>query len=115
MRKKSKKFSNYQCLSAFFPKFSTDFVDWNVAKGHQRRNVLSSRLFRRVFCNFLSEKVSNCHRKNKKHKIFQMAKILCFLCYSFDRISGFECFKVSTRKKLVVQYSSMTGKLQCSE
>ena len=37
---------------AFFSKFSTDFVDWNVYKGHQGTNALSSRLFRKVYFKF---------------------------------------------------------------
>ena len=42
----------------FSKKFLTDFVDWNVSKGHAGKSWLSS-LFRRVYCNFLNENVSN--------------------------------------------------------
>ena len=57
------KFSNFQSFYAIVSQFSIDFVDWNVERGHQGKNVLSSRLFPRVNCSFLSENVSNWHQK----------------------------------------------------
>ena len=39
------KIFNFQKVYAFSPKFSTDFVDWNVKKGQQGKSVLSSRGF----------------------------------------------------------------------
>ena len=44
------KFFIFQSSYAFFVKFLTYFVDWNVEKGQQRKSVLSSRLFRKVSC-----------------------------------------------------------------
>ena len=39
------KVSNFKDFLQFFRRFSTDFVGWNVEKGQQKTNVLSSRLF----------------------------------------------------------------------
>ena len=50
------KFSNFHRFYVF-SKFLT--VDWTVEKGQQGENVLSSGLFRRVYCSFSSENVSN--------------------------------------------------------
>ena len=56
---KNLKIFKFQRFYAFFFNISTDFVVWNVEKGQQRENKLSSRLSRRVFSCFLSENVSN--------------------------------------------------------
>ena len=53
---KISKFSKVLCI---FAEFSTNFVDWNNGKIQQGNNVLVSRLFRRVYCSFLSDNVSN--------------------------------------------------------
>ena len=53
------KFSIFQTFKSIFVKFLKDFVDWIVLKGQQRKNVLSSRLFRRVYYSLSSENVSN--------------------------------------------------------
>ena len=42
--KKNTKTSNFQCFYAVFVKFMKDFVDWNVKKGQQGNNLLSSSL-----------------------------------------------------------------------
>ena len=44
---------------------------------------------------------------DKKPKIFQFSKPLCIFCSSFHRLRGLECFKGSTRKKLVILLSFM--------
>ena len=62
----------------FFPKFSTGFVDWTTEKGRQGNNVLPSRLFWRVYCTFLSENVSNWHRKWQKTQNFPFFNYFCF-------------------------------------
>ena len=54
---KIRKFPFFKTLTHFFPKNLTDFVNWNIEKGQQGKSVLSSMLFRRVYCNFLSENV----------------------------------------------------------
>ena len=41
---KNPKVSNVQSFYAAFVKFMTDFVDWNVKKGQQGKNLLSSSL-----------------------------------------------------------------------
>ena len=45
---KTPKFSNFQKSYAFFFKFSTDFVDWNVEKGQEGKTVLSSLLRKEI-------------------------------------------------------------------
>ena len=44
---KNANFPIFKVFYAFFVKFSTDFVDWNVEKSQQGTNLLSSSLFRR--------------------------------------------------------------------
>ena len=56
---KNPKIFQFAKISCIFPKFLTDFVDWNVEKGQQGKNVLSTRLFRTVYCSFLCENISN--------------------------------------------------------
>ena len=56
---KNPKFSNFQRFYAFFPTFLKEFVDWNNEKGQREKNLLTSRFFRRVYCSFLHENVSN--------------------------------------------------------
>ena len=43
----------------FCSKFLTEFVLWNDEKGQQGNNMLSSGLFRSVYCSFSDEIVSN--------------------------------------------------------
>ena len=57
--KNPQKFPNSKILCSFSPKLSSDFVDWNTEKNQQGKNVLSCRLFRRLYCSFLNENVSN--------------------------------------------------------
>ena len=79
-----------------------NYVDWNIEKDQQGKNLISSRRFRRVFCCFLSENVSNQHRKWQRTQNFSFFKdFMIFL--SFVRIRGVICFKGSTRKRFVVQ------------
>ena len=42
---KKLRISTFQRFYAVFVKFMTVFVDWNVRKGQQGKNLLSSRLF----------------------------------------------------------------------
>ena len=42
--KNLRNFSIFKDIFAFFSKFLTDFVDWNVEKGQQGKNVLSTSL-----------------------------------------------------------------------
>ena len=58
MTNKNQRFPIFQDFMHFF-KFLTDFVDWNIKKGQQGKNVLSSKLFRRVSCILNNEIVSN--------------------------------------------------------
>ena len=51
-------------------------MDWNVEKGQQGKNVLSSRLFWRVYFSFRFENVLNCQRKWQKPKSFKFSKFL---------------------------------------
>ena len=44
-------------------------------------------------------------KMTKIPKIFQLSESFSFFCQFFDRLRGLECFKGSTRKKLVVQLS----------
>ena len=67
-------FSKILCI---FSKFLTDFVNWNVEKGQQGKNVLSSRLFRRVYCCF-QVKMSQINTENDKTSNF--SKFLCMFC-----------------------------------
>ena len=69
-------FSKFQSIYAFFSKFLTDLMDWNVEKGQQGKNVLSSRLFWRVYFSFRFENVLNCQRKWQKPKSFKFSKFL---------------------------------------
>ena len=41
---KNPKISLFQNFNAFFPKISTDFVNWNIGNGQQGKNVLWSML-----------------------------------------------------------------------
>ena len=93
------KISNFRRLYAFFPKFSTDFVDWNVKKGQQRKNVLSSRLFRRVYCSFPNENDLKFTPKMTKNKIFSnfQSFYAFFVKVSTDLVDW--CFKGSTTPK----------------
>ena len=60
-------FFKFKRFYAFFPTFSTDFVDW---KGQQGENVLSSTLFRRVYCTKCL-KLTPKMTKNTKFPIFE--------------------------------------------
>ena len=60
---KTPKNSIFQRFYAFFVKLSTDFVDSKVLKGQQGKGWLYSILFRRVYCIFQNEKVSNLDQK----------------------------------------------------
>ena len=62
-------------LCSFFSKFLTDLMDWNVEKGQQGKNVLSTRLFRRVLFSFRFEIVLNYQRKWQKPKKFLIFKV----------------------------------------
>ena len=42
------KIFQFSKILPFSPKFSTDFVDWNVEKGQQGKNVLSSILIKEM-------------------------------------------------------------------
>ena len=46
------KCSNFKIVYAIFSIDSMNFVDWNVEKSQQGKNLLSSRLFRRVYSVF---------------------------------------------------------------
>ena len=78
------KFSKISKLLYIFSKLSTHFVDWNSSKGQQRRTVLFSRLFGRVFAVF-PEKMSQIDTENdKKDKIFLNFKVFM---HFFDEVS----------------------------
>ena len=63
-----------------FPIFLTTFVDWNIEMGQKGENVLSSRLFRRVYYSVLRDKVSNGHRKGQKTQPFPILKVFTHFC-----------------------------------
>ena len=70
-RSKISKVSNFQCFSAFFPKFATDFVKWNVEEGHKKKMccpVGFSKQFIAVYSVILSQIDTD---NNKKPKTFQ--------------------------------------------
>ena len=68
---KKPKYFQFSKIYAFFPKCLTDFVNWNVEKGQQGKNVLSSRLFRKVFYRSFLVKMSQIDTENdEKPKIF---------------------------------------------
>ena len=56
---KNQKTPDFYRFYALFVKVLTDFVNCNVETGQQGKNGLSSRLFRIVYCCFLSKIVSN--------------------------------------------------------
>ena len=61
-------------------KISTDFVDWNVEKGQQGKTLLSSKIFRRVYCSFLNEKCLKLTLKMTKNpKVFNFQSLYAFL------------------------------------
>ena len=57
--KDPRNFSIFEDFFAFFSKFLTDFVDWNVEKGQQGKNVFSTSLSWRDYCSFLDDIASN--------------------------------------------------------
>ena len=97
-------------IYALSSKFPTDFVDWNVEKGQQGKNVLSNRLFRRICCTFLSENVSNWHRKWQKSRNFLIVHGFMHFSPLFDSLRQLERWKWSTRKACVVVLSSILKK-----
>ena len=71
-------FSKILCLFFFLQNFD-NFVDWNVEKGQQGKNVLSSRFSWRVYCSFLSDYVSNWNRKYQITENFLVFKAFIHL------------------------------------
>ena len=74
-----------------FRQILTDFVDSNVLKSQQGKIWLSSSFFRKVFCVFLNENVSNCHRKPQKIQNFSIFKDFLHLFPIFDELRQLEC------------------------
>ena len=68
------KFFQFPKFLCFFSTFLKNYVDWNIEKDQQGKNLISSRRFRRVFCCFLSENVSNQHRKWQRTQNFSIFK-----------------------------------------
>ena len=77
---KNLKISNFYGFYAFFSKFLMNVMDWNAKTGQQGRNVLSSRLLRRVNCSFLVKKLQIDTEIDKKPKTFQFSKVFCNFC-----------------------------------
>ena len=73
------KFSTFQNFYEIFVKFLTDFVDWNV-KDQQGKGLLSSGLFRKVYCVFQTKMSQIDNENDKNTKTFQFSKILCTFC-----------------------------------
>ena len=87
---KNQKLSNFQRFYAFFPKVLTDVVDWNVGKGQQGKNVLSSMHRKKINAVFQTKTVRNWHRKSQKFDIFPIFTIF-FILSKNDRLRGLEC------------------------
>ena len=83
---KSQNFPVFKIFEQLFSKNLTDFMNWSVEKGQQRNNVLSSRLFRKVYCRFSSENTSNCHRNDKKPRFFNFQ---CFYPFQVEVSTDF--------------------------
>ena len=62
------KISNFQKFYAFLSKLLTDFGNWNVEKGHQGKNVLSSMLRKEENAVVQRKIVRNRHGKAKIRK-----------------------------------------------
>ena len=78
--------------------FLTDFVEWNIEKSWKRRNVLSSRLFQRVYCNSLSEKkLKVTPKKMKNTKLIKFQSFYAFFVkVSTDLV---DCNKVKGQQR----------------
>ena len=75
---KVKEIPNFPIFKDFrhFSNFLTDFVDWNVEKGEQRKILLSSSCYEEFFA-FFEMKTSQMDTENDKNpKGFQFSKIL---------------------------------------
>ena len=95
----------FQRFYAFNCKFLTDFVNWNVEKGQQVKNVLSSRLFEEFIAG-LYVKMSPCNTE-KKQKSKNVLFFNDFMLFPqiFVGLRGLEHRQRSTRKKRNVQYA----------
>ena len=77
-------------ILCIFPKFLTNFVDWNVEKAQQGKKLLFSRLFEE-FNAVCKVKMSQIDTENNLNpKIFQVSKILCIFFPFFDRLRQLE-------------------------
>ena len=65
-------FSRVLCI---FPKFLTDFVNWNVDTRQQGKIALPSKLRKKINAVFQTETIRNWHRKRQKFEYFPIGTI----------------------------------------
>ena len=78
----------FQFLKVFciVSRISIDFVDWNVGKGQQVKNVLSIRLSEKIIAAF-QVKISQSYTKNDRTQNFPIFNM------RFDFFRGLQCVK----------------------
>ena len=107
---KNPKFSNIKDFMKFFSTFSTDFVGWNVEKGQQGKLCCPVGSSEAVF-SFLSENVSNWHRKTSQ--TFPISKdFMQFFPKTFDGLCGLEHWQSQQGKNVLS--SMLFRRVNCS-
>ena len=83
---KNLKISHFSKISCFFSKFLADFVNWNVEKSQEGKNVLSSMLRKRM--QFFKQKFRKRHRKRQNFENLTIFTILFNFRQNIDRFRG---------------------------
>ena len=76
----------------FFSKVSLDIIDCNVEKGQQEKMCCPVGFLEELITVFLSDSVSNWHRKWQKPQNFSIFKVFTHFLLKFWQSSWFEMF-----------------------